>query len=135
MIPNSIEYEVSLYVYGSDLDPGEVTSRLGLEPYAAGRRGEPRRGRQGQSYAPRKMGVWGYKISGTDLTQLLNHFLALLGQREQLLDGIPCAQEGHIEIVALRSDEDRDATCEMELTVEQVQKLSSYAVPLRITVI
>ena len=134
MTVTKTEIDINFYVYGHDLDPDQITDILQLQPCATGRRGVRRVGSKGQQYAPLKAGVWGYKIRGTDVAQLVDQFLSQLGKRDHILEGIPNAEEGYIEIYAVLTSENGDAQCFIELSSSQHQALAAYGLPLRFTV-
>ena len=129
-----IEIDISLYIYGYNLDPDQVTELLQLEPRVSGRRGVPRFGQQGRQYAPLKSGVWGYRIRGTDQEELVDQFLANVGQHDKILESIPDAEEGVIEVYVMMTTEGLDGDYSMELSAAQHKALSSYGVPMRFTV-
>ncbi len=124
--------EVSLFVYGHDLDPDLVTERLGLTPEVAVRRGDTRNW-QGKS-AVQKVGVWGYKVKGAEVEPLVNQFIAALTPCDNILARLPAAQEGVIEIFMSMLSDGGSITCEEELSVAQQRSLCAFGLPLRFTV-
>jgi hypothetical protein len=129
-----IEIDISLYIYGYNLDPDQVTKLLQLEPRVTGRRGVPRFGQQGRQYAPLKSGVWGYRIRGTDQEKLVDQFLANVGQRDKILESIPDAEEGFIEVYVMMTTEGLGGSYSIEISAAQHKALSSYGVPIHFTV-
>jgi hypothetical protein len=124
--------EVSLFIYGHDLDPALVTEKLGLTPEVAARRGATRHW-QGKS-SVQKVGVWGYKIKGAEVEPLVDQFIAALTPCDNILARLPAAEEGVIEIfISMLSDEGSIA-CEEELSVTQMKSLCAFGLPLRFTV-
>ena len=124
--------EVSLFIYGHDLDPELVTERLALTPEVAARRGESRHW-QGKS-AVQKIGVWGYKVKGSGVELLVNQFIAALTSRDNIPAQVPAAEEGVIEIFISMLSNEGSIACEEELSVSQLSSLSAYGLPLRFTV-
>jgi hypothetical protein len=124
--------EVSLFIYGHDLDPEIVTEKLGLAPVVAARRGSTRKWQE--TTAVQKVGVWGYKVMGSGVEPLVNQFITALKPRHNILDQIPAAEEGVIEIFISMLSEDGSVACEEELSVAQMISLSAYGLPLRFTV-
>lgn len=124
--------EVSLFIYGHDLDPELVTERLGLMPEVAARKGDTRHW-QGKS-AVQKIGVWGCKVKGSGVELLVNQFIAALTPRDNILAQVPAAEEGVIEIFISMLSNEGSIACEEELSVSQLSSLSAYGLPLRFTV-
>lgn len=132
MSDQNTRVEVSLFLYGHDLDPELVTERLGLTPEVAARRGDSRHW-QGKS-AVQKTGVWGYKVKGSGVEPLVNQFIAALAPSDNILAQVPAAEDGVIEIfISMLSDEGSIA-CEEELSVTQLKSLCAFGLPLRFTV-
>jgi hypothetical protein len=130
--------EVNLYVYGHDLDPDMVTEILGIAPTVARRRGETRTTLTGKTVV-QKTGVWGYKIiaRSEELTSgmrgLLDQLIAELGHRERLLESLPQADEGFIEILFSMISDAGSVGCEVEIAESEVKALASFGLPLRFT--
>ena len=89
MSDQNTRVEVSLFIYGHDLDPELVTERLALTPEVAARRGKSRHW-QGKS-AVQKIGVWGYKVKGSGVELLVNQFIAALTSRDNIPAQVPAA--------------------------------------------
>jgi len=127
-----IEADLSLYIYGHDLDPGLVTEKLQIKPEVSSRRGDMRTGAQGQS-AIQKVGVWACVRSGPDVGTLVDQLLVNLGPRGHLLDELLHAEEVVLDIFIMIPSELDDVNFETELTVGQMKTLSSMGIPVRFT--
>jgi hypothetical protein len=130
--------DVSMYVYGDDLDPDAVTDILGLVPRFACRKGHAHTTSTGKTVT-RKTGVWSYELQteSTDvekaILQLVDQLIAQLGQREKLLESLPGAETGFIELLFFMTTDKGDLRCFLELTPAQVSALCSYGLPLRLS--
>lgn len=85
----------------------------------------------------RKSGVWSHKLQteSTDvekaILQLLDQLIAQLGQRGKLLESLPGAESGFIELLFFMTTDKGDLRCFPEFTPAQLSALSSYGLPLR----
>lgn len=128
--------DVNIHVYGDDLDPAGVTEVLGLVPRFACRKGDTHTTSTGKTVI-RKTGVWSYDLrtESTDVEKaillLLDQLIAQLGQREKLLDSLPGAETGFIELLFFMTTDKGDLRCFLELTPAQLGALCSYGLPLR----
>lgn len=127
---------VGLYLKGHDLEPQAITEAMGIAPTVAHGRGETQRTSSGREFVT-KTGVWGFVIDEdpAELVDVVASLIAALGQQEESLANLPKVQEAYIDIfVAADSDEDGEGTCEMALTDLQMKALSTYGLPIRLTV-
>ena len=135
-----ITVEVNLYLYGADLNPDTVTGVLGINPTFASRRGETRTTSTGKMVV-QKTGVWGYSISvrsedlNGSMRSLLEQLVRALGNREEILQCLPMAETGFIEILFSMISDKGSVGCEVELSTSEVKALCSFGLPLRLTLL
>lgn len=70
---------VSFYLSAPDLDPAQVTAKLGVSPDSMAKRGDERRNHAGQVISPHKKGYWRISTKGKLTSKDINeHFSFLL---------------------------------------------------------
>ena len=132
--------EVSLYVYGADLNPDAVTGILGINPTTARRRGESRVTVTDRTVV-QKIGVWAYSINARSddlngsMRSLLEQLIGQLGRRENILQCLPDAETGFVEIMFSMISDQGSIGCEVELDPADVRALCSLGLPLRFTIL
>lgn len=81
-----------LRIYGDDLDPDEVSGRLGLQPTARQRKGDRPASPSGRPHSPRPVGLWALSSEGSveslDLRRHLDWLIARLRPLAGALDEI-----------------------------------------------
>lgn len=133
-----VSLEVSLYLYGADLDPEAVTTILSVKPTTSRRKDEVRISSTGKRVV-QKTGVWGYTIGirtenvAESMRELLDRLVAELGQQENVLQSVPGAETGFIELLFSMPIREGSVGCEVELAPSQVTALACYGLPLRFT--
>jgi hypothetical protein len=75
---------VSFWFEAPDLDPGEVTKALGLNPTHAGRRGDVRRNAAGNVLGSHEQGWWSFSSEGAVDSKDINEHVAYLQARLQV---------------------------------------------------
>jgi len=70
---------VDFCLSGDELEPGVVTSRIGIPPSVSARRGDARLGPQGREVGTHNIGLWRLSSEGAVLSKDINdHFAVLL---------------------------------------------------------
>lgn len=122
---------MAIYLHGNDLDPDEVTHRLGISPTDSWRRGDGHRFSSGTEVS-RKGGLWTLRLNpdgpgaGVAMTELKS---ALAGYSGSLLD-IPGVEDAYLDVFAIAGVESEA----IEISREIVDILSGLGLRLQITI-
>lgn len=126
---------VSLYVKGDLLNPGDVTSALGVNPSEAHRRGDKWLTKTKKEVVERT-GLWAITVSvdSDDLSAVLLDLVARIPGAAGL-SKVPGVEESYLDVfIAIDADEDGGATCEFALSQECQLTLLRFGVPIRFTI-
>lgn len=126
---------VALYLRGEHLDPDLVTQRVGIEPSKMHKKGDTHVTSTGHKVTA-KHGLWALVIE-VDSLSLDDHLLRLEGSLPPDLSpsSIGGVEDAYFDVfVAMTSDADGDAECELEVSPKLLALLASFGLPVRITV-
>lgn len=126
---------VALYLRGDLLDPDLVTQSVGIEPSKAQRKGERLVTSTGHEVIA-KLGLWALVVE-SDSSSLDAHLTRLADSLPPglALSSIVGVEEAYVDIfVALASDTDGDARCELDVSPKSLELLARLGLPVRITV-
>jgi hypothetical protein len=126
---------VALYIHGDDLNPSEITDRLGVTPDVARRKGDRRQLVSG-SIATQKTGVWSRQLD-TDAAGISAAALQLVAEfeaSEQRLDLLPGVEAVTIDIYcALGVDEINSNNLSFVLPQTVVERISKLGADINVT--
>ncbi|WP_083459250.1 DUF4279 domain-containing protein [Amantichitinum ursilacus] len=135
MTESDMKVIAALYIKGDRLMPQDVSAALGILPTTSQVRGEARVTSSGTAFTI-KTGLWAVVVErdSADVSAVIYELLEALGPQPGLAT-LPYVEEVYFDVfVAGVSDEDGDGTCSLELPVWQVNALSTYGLPVRVTV-
>lgn len=127
---------VGLYVYGDDLRPDLVSSRLQGEPTRSQRRGDIKASRSGD--IPAKVGLWEMTstIQSPALGDHLDHLLSRIGRPDVFIPSIDGVEEVHLDVFVSRlGQRDGYRRIDLELDLPRVSALATLGASLRISVV
>lgn len=124
---------VAIYLREVDLDPMQISERLGVVPSRVQRRGEPLRTSEN---GVAKIGLWAI-IAGTnslDVSEHVEELLTRIGDRERPLNQIDLVEEAYFDIlVALEGHKNSAGTIECFLTADHVKRIARLGLEIRFT--
>jgi hypothetical protein len=135
MKPEDPKLIVAVYLRGEDLDPERVTQSVRVEPSRTQKKGEKLVTSTGREFTA-KLGLWALVVE-LDSSSLDAHLMQLANvlPAGSLLAAVTGVEEAYVDIfVALVSDTDGDAKCELALSSKSLELLSRLGLPVRISV-
>ncbi|WP_082055148.1 DUF4279 domain-containing protein [Cupriavidus basilensis] len=135
MSPDEPKIIVALYLNGEHLDPDSVTREFGVVPSRAQKKGERRVTSSGREVLV-KQGSWAWSVE-LGSTSLDDHLARLIRSfpTGKPLSEIANVEDAYIDVfVALSSNLDGDAKCELDIKPDVLVSLAQLGLPIRMTV-
>jgi hypothetical protein len=128
---------VELVVLGDHLQPGTITTLLGVEPQAANALGDTWTSPQGKIYV-KKVGRWRWGVSEdtqeADLSTLVVRFCEKLKHATKVVSQLPAAERTWIDVfVCHEPEKDTSAEVEFSLSPAALRALCSLELPIEFT--
>lgn len=126
---------VALYLRGERLDPDQVTQRLGVEPSKTQKKGDVNVTPTGHNVIARH-GLWA-RLVELDSASLDEHLLRLAESlpASLSLSSIDDIEDAYFDVfVAMATDVDGDAECELDVSPKLLAMLARFGLPVRIAV-
>ena len=126
---------VAVYLRGEDLDPELVTQSIRIEPSTAQKRGDKQVTSTGREFTA-KLGVWALVVE-LDSSSLDAHLTQLASALPvgSAFASLANVEEAYVDIfIALVSDADGDARCELAVSPQSLELLARLGLPVQISV-
>lgn len=136
MNKDTYDFEVTLYLVGTDLDPAHVSTVLGIEPSKSQIRGERKITSTKREFTT-QTGLWALVVrrESTDLSALLDELVSRLPALRPELTDITGVDDAYVDVFgAVDADSDGGGTCEFELSARCINTLRDLTVPARFTI-
>ena len=135
MNPEDPKLIVALYLRGEQLDPDAVSRVLAIRPSRAQTKGQRLRTSTGHEFEA-KVGLWSLVVE-LQSSSLEAHLAQLLSTLPPVLSlsSIADVEEAYIDVfLALASDRDGEARCELDVSPSTLRRLSELGLPVRLSV-
>jgi hypothetical protein len=125
---------VAVYLRGEHLDPEMVTQSICIQPSRTQKKGQTYITQAGREFTG-KLGLWALVVE-FDSPSLDAHLSQLA---DSLPDGLAFStisgvEEAYVDVfVALVSDADGDAKCELDVSAKTLDRLAKLGLPIRIS--
>lgn len=129
-------HQVSVYLKGDHLDPGDLTTRFGVEPTQSHRRGSPRLTSSNRKLLE-KTGLWALSIKSEskELSEMLEELANKFSKDAAALVPASGVDEAYIDVfIAVSAEDDGGGTSEFDLSQECLSALARLGLPARFTV-
>lgn len=130
--------DVSIYLYGDNLDPSHVSKILGVDAtssaYKSERRFDPK---TGKTYAAQKFGMWelGFGLDSSILSDHIYELASILSLDHVPLLSIDGVEKGEVDIyVSTLIDEGGGGNIQFELNSENISAIEHFSLPVTFTV-
>ena len=133
---DTFKMSASLYLFGQDLEPADVTEITKVEPSRTQRRADKTIGQASGKTGEKKLGLWsvGRKMDGSSVSHVVDAAFAEFETiKESVLD-IPGVTAGKLDVFAVAETPDGRSDCNFRFTPEQVAKLAKLNVGIEITI-
>jgi hypothetical protein len=128
---------VSLCLIGEALDPEAISKLLGVTATTSRRKGEKRLIPSNKEIVS-KVGVWilGFEkdLDTIDLPAIVEELVERIGSNKAVLNGIPDVEDAYVDVFIATKSEDSGATCEFQLSAQNIAVISELGLPVRFTV-
>jgi hypothetical protein len=138
MIKGKFKILVGIYLNGNSLDPAKLTDLLGVSPSSSKRKGDKRTLSTNREVVA-KMGQWALIAELDSDTFDLPNIVSELAKNIETAGGglgsLPGVDNGYVDVFAATiADAEAGATCEFELSEQNIDLLQSLGLPIRFTV-
>jgi hypothetical protein len=124
---------LSLLLRGDQLDPGKVTSLLGVEPSSTRTRGE-RRELSGGRWTTQRTGVWSLKVEAGSPSESVAALAARFGGQLPDLSSVPGVDEAFLDVfVTFELGKDPGTEVTLHWEPADLAQLAACRLPLVIT--
>ncbi|MFB2552715.1 DUF4279 domain-containing protein [Ensifer soli] len=123
----------SLFFFGDDLDPSQVTDVLGTTPSDSWKAGEIVVSKRGQQFGPKKTGMWTFRssLNSGDVNELIDSIFSQAGLKYRRISEIKNLDSAFLLI---HTFVDPGKSIEMDLGCDIIRKLAEENIGLHITV-
>ena len=128
-------FDVSIYLYGKDLDPEKINSILSLTATRSHRCGDTRPISSGRT-KPAKTGLWMLRsdLKSLDINEHIEHLVSLTLLRSSQLGLLEAVEVIRLDIFVAKGDAANEQTLELLFTPKSIQLIAEIGARLDITV-
>jgi Domain of unknown function (DUF4279) len=126
--------DVSIYIWGDDLDPADVSARLGITPSLARRKGDKRTTVKHREITA-QTGIWCLDtLQSKDLSAQIRELEQKLGENVRQVNAVAGVEGAYVDIyVAVTADNGGGGEYKFRLSQKDLDTLSKIGIPVEFT--